>query len=129
VTTWSRKRDVIPFLEEFCGALAFQRHRNRWRKSIDGGLIFEVGVDLGGNRLRTKPPLTFRIFHGDDPKYSFDIYGPAVLDRLVPGVALYFPGKTASEYILGVKAYIVLFNAIASSFCSMSGESAAAMKE
>jgi hypothetical protein len=118
VMAWSTKRDVIPFLEEFCGALAFQRHRNRWRKMPVGGLIFEVGVDLGGNRFRLKSPLIFRIFHMDDPKYAFDINGPAVLDRLVPGVGQYFPGRNASEYILGVKAYIELFNVLACSFAA-----------
>jgi hypothetical protein len=116
VTELSTKRDVIPFIEEFCGALGFERHRNRWRKSVAGGLVFEVGVDLGGNRFRIKSRLMFRIFHVDDAKYTFDIDGPAVLDRLVPGVAQYFPGKHASEYVLGIKAYIELFNIIAASF-------------
>jgi hypothetical protein len=116
-TGWSgEKRDVIPFVEGYCAALTFERHRNRWRKKADDGLVLEVGVDLGGNRFRTKLPLMFRMFHANDPKYTFDINGPAVLDRLVPGVAQYFPGANASEYILGVKAYIELFNAIGSSF-------------
>ena len=116
-TGWSgERRDVIPFVERFCTGLAFERHRNRWRKKVDGDLILEVGVDLGGNRFRTKHQLMFRIFHVNDPKYAFDINGPAVLDRLVPGVDQYFPGQNASEYILGVKAYIELFNIIAASF-------------
>jgi len=58
----------------------------------------------------------FQIFHADDPKFAFDINGPPILDRLVPGVAQYFPGTSADEYILGVKAYIELFNIVASSF-------------
>jgi hypothetical protein len=113
---WSGKQDAIPLVEEFSAALGFQRRRNRWRKTVNGRLVFEIGVELTGNRFRTKPRLIFRIFCSDDPGYAFDMLGAGVLDRLVPGVGQYFPSTSVSEYILGVKAHIELFNLIASSF-------------
>jgi hypothetical protein len=112
-----QKKDVIPFLERFCGELKFEsRSRNRWRKKIGGGLVFEVGVWLGGNPFRMHSPLKFRIFHVDQPKYAFDTEGHAVLDRLVPGIAMYARWGNDLEYILGVRAFIELFNVIAGSF-------------
>jgi hypothetical protein len=115
---WSgRKRDVAPFVERFCGALDFERHRNRWRKKVDGDLVFEIGVDLGGNPYCIgKPPLIFRIFHIDDPKYDFSITHADIFDRLVPGCAEYARCRNASDYVLGIRAYIELFDVIAGSF-------------
>jgi len=117
-TGWSgRKRDVIPFVEQFCTALAFQRHGKRWRKKADGGLVFEVGVDFGGNPYCIgRPPLIFRIFHVDDPKYAFTIEHADVFDRLVPGVVEYARCGNASEYVLGIRALIELFYVISGSF-------------
>ncbi|MBR1201850.1 MULTISPECIES: hypothetical protein [unclassified Bradyrhizobium] len=114
-----QKSDVIPFVERYCSALAFERHRGRWRRKATCGLIFEVGIELGGNRFRLKPPLKFRIYHKDDVEYVFETEGVAVLDRLVPGVAQYFPGENATEYILGVKAQIELFSTIACSLTEL----------
>jgi hypothetical protein len=130
-TGWSgKKRDVIPFAEEICMGLAFERHRNRWRKKVGGDLVFEVGVDLGGNPYCITPPLMFRIFHVNDPKCVFDIKGTAVFDRLVPGFAVYGRCEDASEYVLGVRAYIELFNVIAGSFGqALGGQSAAKVQE
>ena len=114
---WSgKKRDVIPFVEKFCRGRAFERHRNRWRKKVNGGLVFEVGVDLGGNPYCITPPLMFRIFHMDEPKCVFDIRGSAVLDQFVPGFVVYRGCKTASDYVLGIRAYVELFDVIADSF-------------
>lgn len=117
-TGWSgSKRDVVPFVEQFCAALAFERHRNRWRKKAEAGLVFEVGVFLGGNPYCVGwSPLIFRIFHKDDPKFAFHTEGADVLDRLVPGVADYGRGGEASDYVLGISALIELFNVIARSF-------------
>jgi len=124
-TGWTgKKRDVIPFAEEFCIRLGFERHRNRWRKRIDGDLVFEVGVDLGGNPYCIGPPLIFRIFHVDDPKFVFLITGAAVFARLVPEFAVYAACGDASDYVLGIKAHIELFDVIAGSF-----EQAAARSE
>jgi hypothetical protein len=115
---WSgRKRDVVPFVEQFCAALAFERHRNRWRKKTESGLVFEVGVFLGGNPYCVGwPPLIFRIFHKSDSKFAFHTEGADVFDRLVPGVAGYGRGGEASDYVLGIRALIALFNVIALSF-------------
>jgi hypothetical protein len=115
---WSgKKRDVVPFVDKFCTALAFERRRNCWRKKVNGGLVFEVGVDLGGKpHCIGKPPLLFRIFRIDDPKYAFFIPLVAVFDRLVPGCDIYAHCRDASDYVLGIKAYIELFNVIAGSF-------------
>jgi hypothetical protein len=117
-TGWSgKKRDVVPFVEQFCTALAFERHRNRWRKKTNGGLIFEVGVFLGGNPYCVGwPPLIFRIFHKDDRKFAFHTEGASVLNRLVPGVDDYARCGKASDYVLGIKALIELFDVIARSF-------------
>jgi hypothetical protein len=121
---WSgKKRDVIPFAEEFCSAMGFERHRNRWRKKVDDDLLFEVGVDLGGNPYCITPPLIFQIFHVDDPKFVFDIrVAAAVFDRFVPGFAGYARCADASDYVLGIRAHIELFNVIAGSFGQTSGE-------
>jgi hypothetical protein len=109
-----RKKDVIPFIEQFCGALGFEgRSRNRWRKKVGGSLVFEIGVWLGGNPVRIHSPLKFRVFHVDEPKYALDIEGAAVLGRLVPGADMYARCGSDLEYVLGVRALIELFNVIA----------------
>ncbi|QIG94586.1 MULTISPECIES: hypothetical protein [unclassified Bradyrhizobium] len=109
-----KKTDVVPFIDQFCGALGFEaRSRNRWRKKVSGGLVFEVGVWLGGNVFRMWSPLKFRIFHVDEPKYAFDTEGTPVLDRLVPGAGMYGRWGSDLDYVLGVRALIELFNAIA----------------
>jgi hypothetical protein len=118
---WSgKKREFVPFVEKFCSALAFERRRYRWRKKINGGLVFEVGVDFGGNPYCIgKPPLLFLIFHVDDPKYVFSIMHAAVsvvFDRLLPGFDVYAHCRDASDYVLGIRAYIELFDVIARSF-------------
>jgi hypothetical protein len=111
------KQAVIPYLEQFCGALGFEsRSRNRWRKKAGSRLVFEIGVWLAGNAFRMQSPLKFRIFHADEPKYAFDAEGPAVLGRLVPGADEYGRFGNDREYILGVKAQIELFNVIAGTF-------------
>lgn len=114
---WSgKKRDVVPFVDRFCKGVAFQPHRNRWRKKIDNGLVFEVAVDLAGNPYCITPPLAFRIFHVNDPKYLFEMVGAVVLNRLVPGFVVYGRCNDASDYVLGIRAHIELFDVIAGSF-------------
>jgi hypothetical protein len=104
-------------LEKFCGELGFEgRARNRWRKKAGNCLVFEIGVWLGGNAFRIWSPLKFRIFHVDEPKYAFDAEGAEVLGRLVPGAAMYQWWGNDSEYILGVRALVELFNVIAGTF-------------
>jgi hypothetical protein len=116
-TGWSgKKRDVIPFVDRFCSATGFERRRNRWRKKIDQGLVFEVGVDLGGKPYCLTVPLTFRIYHSDDTKLVFDIRGDTIFQRLIPGSFLYRHGRSAGEWVLGIKAYADLFDVIATSF-------------
>ena len=111
-TGWSgKKRDVIPFVDRFCSAMSFERRRNRWRKTADHGLIFEVGVDLGGNPYCITLPLAFRIYHSDDTKLAF-----GALEHLIPGSFLYRHGRAPREWVLGIKAYLKLFNIIAGSF-------------
>ena len=112
-----KKKDVVPFIQTFCGALAFEsRARNRWRKKVGDGLVFEIGVWLGGNPLRVWSPLTFHIFHTDEPKYLLETEGNVVLNRLVPGAYMYGGPGNDLEYILGVSALIELFNVIAGTF-------------
>lgn len=110
-----KKKDVIPFLEQFCSALGFEGYsRNRWRKKTDSGLVFEIGVWLGGNMFRMWSPLKFRIFHVDERKFALDVEGAAgLLDRLVPGVATYEGCSNDREYVLGVRALVELFNVVA----------------
>lgn len=109
-----QKKDVIPFLAQFCGNLDFEgRSRNRWRKKLGNGLVFEIGVWLGGNPFRMHSPLKFRIFHVDEPEFAYENEGDAVLDRLVPGVRLYSGAANDREYILAVRAFTELFNIIA----------------
>lgn len=111
-----KKRDVIPFIDEFCSAQAFQRRRNRWHKNLDCGLIFEVSSDLGGSSYCTQMPLIFRILHAEDPKFLFELSGNEPFDRLVYGSRLYGGGGDASDFVLGVRANIELFDVIAASF-------------
>jgi hypothetical protein len=111
---WSgKKRDVIPFVDRVCRAMSFERRRNRWRKKAGSGLVFEVGVDLGGNPHCITVPLIFRIHHPDDMKLVFEIKGSGVFQNLVPGSFLYRHGRVASEWVLGIKAYLELFSIIA----------------
>lgn len=114
---WSgKKRDVIPFVDRFCGPMSYERRRNRWRKKIDCGLVFEVGLDLGGNPYCIAVPLMFRIHHSDDTKLAFEINGDVVFQHLIPGSFLYRHGRAASDWVLGIKAYLELFDVIAGSF-------------
>jgi hypothetical protein len=116
-TGWTgKKRDVIPFIDEFCSAQAFKRRRNRWHKNLNCGLIFEVSLDLGGNPNRIGAPLVFRIFHTDDPKFAFEMGGNEPFDQLVYGSRLYGGAGDASDYVLGIRANIELFDVIAASF-------------
>lgn len=108
-----RKRDVLPFIEEFSSAHGFKRRRNRWHKDLGCGLVFEIGTDLGGSPFCTQMPLTFRIFHADDPTFAFELGGNEPFDQLVYGSRLYGGGGDASEFVLGIRANIELFDVIA----------------
>lgn len=112
-----KKKDVIPFLEQFCGELEFEgRSRNRWQKKVGNGLVFEIGVWLGGNAFRMWSPLKFRIFHVNEPKYALDVEGvTTLLDRLVPGMYIYQGCSSDRDYVLSVRAQVELFNVIAAS--------------
>lgn len=115
-TGWTgKKRDVIPFIDEFCSARAFQRRRNRWHKNLSCGLVFELSTDLGGSPYCTQMPLIFRIFHAEDLKFAFELGGNEPFDQLVYGSRLYGGGGDASEFVLGVRANIELFDVIAAS--------------
>jgi hypothetical protein len=116
-TGWTgKKRDVIPFIDEFCSAQAFKRRRNLWHKNLSCGLVFEVSTDLGGSPYCTQMPLMFRIFHADDPKFAFELRGDEPFDQLVYGSRVYGGGGDSSEFVLGVRANIELFDVIAASF-------------
>ncbi|WP_229197506.1 hypothetical protein [Bradyrhizobium acaciae] len=116
-TGWTgKKRDVIPFIDEFCSAQAFERRRHRWHRNLDCGLVFEVGADLAGSQYCTQMPLIFRIFHADDPKFVFELGGNEPFDQLIYGSRLYGGGGDASDFVLGVRANIELFDVIAASF-------------
>jgi hypothetical protein len=111
-----RKWDVLPFIDKFCSAHAFKRRRNLWHKNLSCGLVFEVSTDLGGSPYCTQMPLMFRIFHASDPKFAFELGGNEPFDQLVYGSRLYGEGGNASDFVLGVRAYIELFDVIATSF-------------
>jgi hypothetical protein len=116
-TGWSgRKRDVIPFADKVCSGLGFAPRRRTWRKTIAGQLVFEVGVDLGGNPYCITPPLKFSIFHTDDRTFLYEMQGGNALDRLVPGLNQYARCDDASSYVLGIRAQIELFNVIVGQF-------------
>lgn len=116
-TGWTeKKRDVLPFIDEFSSALAFKRRRNRWHRNLDGGLVFEVTTDLGGSRYCTQMPLMFRISHADDPAFAFELGGNEPFNQLVEGSRLYGGGGDASDFVLGIRANIELFDTIARSF-------------
>lgn len=116
-TGWTgKKRDVLPLIDEFASAHAFKRRRNRWHKNLGCGLVFEVSTDLGGSPYCTQMPLLFRIFHADDPAFAFELGGNEPFDELIYGSRLYGGGGEASEFVLGVRANIELFDVIAASF-------------
>lgn len=115
-TGWTgKKRDVLPFIDEFSSAHAFKRRRNRWHKSLGGGLDFEIGTDLGGSAFCSQMPLMFRIFHADDPGFAFELGGNEPFDQLIYGSRLYGGGGDASQFVLGIRANIELFDVIAMS--------------
>ncbi|MBA2401802.1 MAG: hypothetical protein H0V72_24500 [Bradyrhizobium sp.] len=111
-----KKRDVIPFIDAFCSTQAFEHRRNRWNKNLNCGLVFEVSTDLGGSPYCTQMPLIFRKFHAGDPKFAVELKGNDPFDRLVYGSRLYGGGGDASDFVLGVRANIELFDVIAASF-------------
>lgn len=116
-TGWSGKKcDAIPFVDQFCSALDFERRSKRWRKKSNRGLVFEIGVDLGGQPYRVTVPLKYQIYHSDDKKVVFDITGDAVFQHMIPGSFLYRHGRSPSEWVLGIRAYLELFDVIARSF-------------
>jgi hypothetical protein len=61
-------------------------------------------------------PLIFRIFHADDLKFAFELGGSEPFDQLVYGSRLYGGGGDDSDFVLGVRANIELFDVIAASF-------------
>jgi hypothetical protein len=93
-----------------------ERRRNRWNKKLNCGLVFEVSTDLGGSAYCTQMPLMFRIFHADDPEFVFELRGNEPFEQLVYGSRLYGGGGDSSEFVLGVRANIELFDVIAASF-------------
>jgi hypothetical protein len=116
-TEWTgKKRGVIPYIDEFCTALAFKRRRNRWYKKLDCGLIFEVGLDLGGDSQRVGDPLVFRIFHEGDPECVFEVGGNSPFDRIIYGSRLYSAYADPDDCVLGIRAQIELFDVVAASF-------------
>lgn len=116
-TGWTgKKRGVIPFVDQFCTELAFKRRRNRWQKKLGCGLVFEVGLDLGGDPKRVGDPLVFWIFHESDPECAFELRGNDPFDRLVYGSRLYSGGGDASDEVLAIRANIELFDVVAASF-------------
>lgn len=116
-TGWTgTKRGVVPFVGEFCRTLGFVRRRNRWQKKLDCQAVFDVSLDLRGDPHRIGSPLVFRIFHEDDPEFAFEMTGSAPFERLVYGSWLYSACATPSDHILGIRAYIELFDVIAASF-------------
>ncbi|TQF37512.1 hypothetical protein UNPF46_19170 [Bradyrhizobium sp. UNPF46] len=116
-TGWTgKKRDIIPFVDRFCAALAFVRRRNRWYKKLVCGLIFEIGLDLGGDPQRVGDPLVFRIYHESDPECLFKMEGIDAFDRLIYGSRWYSAGSDPHDSVLGIRAYIELFDVIAASF-------------
>ncbi|WP_025038154.1 hypothetical protein [Bradyrhizobium sp. DOA9] len=113
-TGWTgKKRDVLPFIDEFSSALAFKRRRNRWHKNLDCGLVFEVSTDLGGSPYCTQMPLMFWISHADDPAFVFELGGNEPFNQLVDGSRLYGGGGDARDFVLGIRANIELFDVIA----------------
>lgn len=116
-TGWTgKKRGILPFVDEFCIAREFKRRRNRWHKKLDSGLIFEVGVNLGGDPQRVGDPLVFRIFHEGDRECIFQMGGNEAFDRLIYGSRLYWAYADPDECVLGIRAYVELFDVIAASF-------------
>lgn len=113
---WSgKKRDAIPFVDTFASALGFERHRNRYRKKVENGLVFDIGVDVGGRPDSVSLPLIFSIFHINDPKFSFNI---GVFERIIPGFDRYAHCASPSDYVLGMRAHIELFSVVANSFAT-----------
>lgn len=86
------------------------------KKKLDCHAVFEVSLDLGGDPQRIGSPLIFRIFHEDDPEFAFEMTGNAPFERLVYGSWLYSACATPSDHVLGIRAYIELFDVIAASF-------------
>ena len=116
-TGWTgKKRGVIPFVDEFCTTLDFAHRRRRWQKKLDCRAVFEVSLDLGGNPQRIGSPLVFRIFHEDDPEFAFEMTNRAPFEQLIYGSWLYSACATPSDYVLGIRADIELFDVIAASF-------------
>jgi hypothetical protein len=111
---WSgKKRDAIPFVTTFANPLGFERYRNKYRKKITNDLVFDIGVDTGGRPHVGGLPLIFSIFHFSDPDFSFEI---GVFERIVPGFDRYAHCSRPSDYVLGIRAHVELFNVIANSF-------------
>ena len=109
-----KKRDVMPFIARFGGELGFGPYRNRCRKTIGNGLVFDVRVDLGGQpECLGHIPLLFSIFHRDDPKFVHDI---ALFERILPGFDRYFYGESPDVFVLGIRAHMELFSILADSF-------------
>jgi len=119
-TGWTgKKRGVIPFVDEFCTTLGFAHRRKRWQKKLDCHAVFEVSLDLGGNPDRIGSPLVFRIFHEDDPEFAFEMTQHP-FEFLIYGSWLYSAGATPRDEVLGIRAYIELFDVVAASFGGLS---------
>lgn len=115
-TGWTgKKKDVVPFADQFCTALGFKRVRKVWQKKLDCGLVFEVSLDRGGSAYVTMQTTDFRIFYPDDQEFGIPMIGGGPFNDFVPGSSGYGAASSPEAKVLGIRASIELFDVIASS--------------
>ena len=112
-----RKRDMLRFTKRFGEARGFaltKKGGHRFSKKSTVDIVFEFGVDLGGNpNCLGRLPLYFHIFHAKEPDFIFNII---LFDRIVPGFDKYAFCKSPIDYVMSAYAHIEFFETLFHSF-------------
>jgi hypothetical protein len=109
-----KKRDAIPYVEEFSTSLGFSRRgRARFVKRLDP-LQLEIRVDTGGfPELGGGLPLHFWISCPSDEQFVSHL---TTFDFIIPGFSKYESFGSGKACVLGIRASVEAFDAFVQSF-------------
>jgi hypothetical protein len=103
------KRDAQAIFNQLAGSHGFGPTGRRFAKETQSGLRFVCWVDLGGRRsdCGVSLPLQLYIFHKTAPEVAFEV---SSLGRIVPGFDYYGYFESPETAVLGMRAYLTLFD-------------------
>lgn len=108
---WTGKKiDISHALKNAAMQKDFVYKQKKWRKTFRDSIECAVYVDAGISRTWTfQLPLIFEIYHQVDPTFTFTTYNA---EKIIQGFEYYRLYKTPEAAVLGVNAYVELFDTI-----------------